>query len=377
MSIHEIVQHIYRHDAPAVLATLIEVEGHSYRKPGAAMLFHEGGTIGSLSPGCLESDLELRTEAVWEKGIPERVEYNMLSPDDFSWGEAVGCGGRITVVLEPVRGELRRVVIESYRRMESGENLMLLREPAAPGYRYSMQVYTGKHQPPVRQKNTGPQQLSLCPVPASAPVLTFAESPVPFYTLLQPKPRLVIFGGGQDSLPVADLAGRSGFRIAVADWREGSLRHAFPGAERVICPPDEAVSRLRIGPQDYVLICSHQTGRDRRFLECLLPAAPRYIGILGSRARVGLLLDGIEPPASMHAPVGLAIGAEGPEEIAVSIVAEMIQIRRAAMRMLPKGVESDESSRYLSGGRPEQTDGSFQNVTEAVAGGYPGERRAQ
>lgn len=375
MSIHDIVQHIYKNDAPAVLATLIEVEGHSYRKPGAVMLFYEGGTIGSLSPGCLESDLALRTEEVWGKGIPERVVYDMLSPDDFSWGEAVGCGGRITVVLEPVRGELRCVLTEIYGRMEDGGNLMLLREAAAPGYRYSVQACKGEFQPAIRRRNAGPQAVSLSPVPAAA--ASFEESPVPFCTLLQRKPRLIIFGGGVDSRPVADLAARSGFRIAVADWREGSLRHAFPGAERVICPPDEAVSRLRVGPQDYVLICSHQAQRDRRFLECLLPLAPRYIGILGSGARVSLLLKGIERPASLHAPVGLAIGAEGPEEIAVSIVAEMIQIRRADMTVLPKGAESDEDSRYLSGGRPEQTNGSFQNVSETVAGGFTRERRAQ
>jgi xanthine dehydrogenase accessory factor len=312
---------------------------------------------------------------VWRKGLPEHVEYDMLSPEDFSWGEAVGCGGRIQIVLEPVCGELRRMLTEIYGRMEAGETLLLLREAAVSGYRYSVEAYTGEPQAPARRRNGGLQPVSLLtePVPAASPL----QNPMPFRTLLQPKPRLMIFGGGDDILPVAELAARSGFRIAVADWREGSLRHAFPGAQRVICPPDEAVSRLGIGTEDYVLICSHQARRDRSFLESLLPAAPRYIGILGSRKRISLLMEGIEAPASLHAPVGLAIGAEGPEEIAVSIVAEMIQIRRAAMTVLPKGAESDESSRYLSGSRPEQTDGSFQNVSEAVAGGFAGKRRAQ
>lgn len=198
-----------------------------------------------------------------------------------------------------------------------------------------------------------------------------------FNTLFVPKPRLVIFGGGLDSRPVADLAAKSGFRIAVADWREGSLQHEFPGAERVICSPSEAAARLRITPEDYVLICSHQSQRDRQFLESLLPVSPRYIGIIGSKARIALLLEGLEPPASLHAPVGLSIGAEGPEEIAVSIVAEIIQIRRAGSRELPKGVESVESSRYLSGSRAEQTNGSIQGVASAIARGVTRERRAQ
>ncbi|WP_342438832.1 XdhC family protein [Paenibacillus sp. FSL L8-0436] len=379
MSTHDIVLHIHDNAAPAVLATLIGVEGHSYRKPGAAMLFFAGGTLGSLSPGCLESDLALRTQEVWDRGLPEPVEYDMLSPDDFSWGEAVGCGGKIKVILEPVRGELRRLLEEVYVRMAAGESLILTREAAAvAGYRYTVETFGAEQQSFSNQRSAGGSCLvkkgrSLLPgtTAAAGPPLEL------FNTLFVPKPRLIIFGGGLDSRPVADLAAKSGFRIAVADWREGSLQHEFPGAERVICSPSEAAARLRITREDYVLICSHQSQRDRQFLESLLPVSPRYIGIIGSKARIALLVEGLEPPASLHAPVGLSIGAEGPEEIAVSIVAEIIQIRRAGLHELPKGVESVESSRYLSGSRAEQTNGSIQGVTSAVARGVTRERRAQ
>ncbi|WP_025692566.1 XdhC family protein [Paenibacillus zanthoxyli] len=328
MSAYDIVNRIKRDEAPAVLATLIGVEGHSYRKAGAVMLFHEGGTIGSLSPGCLESDLQLRTEEVWKSGMPETVEYDMLSQDDFSWGEAVGCGGKIKVVLEPVAGELRNLLVEAHGIITSGKNVILRRSRADGRYTYSLE--------------------SAAAVPEMAAANNWSDAS--FATLLVPKPRLVLFGPGNDARPIADLAVKAGFRVAIADWREGSLRHDFAAAERIICSPAEAADKLHIGSRDYVLICSHQLQRDRIFLEHVIKHKPCYIGIIGSKARIGMLLEGLDAPETLHAPVGLPIGGEGPEEIAVSIVAEMIQVRRSSSRKRPKGADYLESCRYLSGG---------------------------
>lgn len=353
MDTHDIVLHITNNDSPAVLASLIGVEGHSYRKAGAVMLFFEGGFMGSLSPGCLESDLQLRTAEIWASGQPEVVEYDMLSPDDFSWGEAVGCGGKIKVVLEPVKGELKRTLLTANERMAMGESLILLRKTTRlGGYSYSLE-------------------------PVAGPMISMNDDSNVFCTLLVPKPRLVIFGGGHDAGPIAALATRVGYRIAIADWREGSLQNEFPGAERVICPPGEAAARLGISAGDYVLIGSHQFQRDRHFLESVIPLNPLYIGIIGSSARINLLLEGLDAPSSLHAPVGIAIGGEGPEEIAVSIVAEMIQIRRAGSGKLPKGGEHFESSWYLSSSRAKQTNGSLQGFSEAHTGDFTRERRAQ
>ncbi|NJJ39661.1 XdhC family protein [Paenibacillus apii] len=355
MSAYDIATHIKRNDLPAVLATLISVEGHSYRKPGAAMLFHDGGTIGSISPGCLESDLQLRTGEVWKCGVPEFVEYDMLSPGDFSWGEAVGCGGKIKVVLEPVKGDLRNLLVEAHDRMLSGQNSILRRSRAGTGYVYSLEPIAGEQE----ARGAG----------------SWSEDT--FITPFVPKPRLILFGPGYDSRPIADLALRTGFRIAIADWREAGLQHGLPAEETVICSPGEAARRLRIGSNDYVLICSHQFQRDRMFLESVLEHEPHYIGIIGSTARIGLLLDGLSAPETLHAPVGLPIRGVGPEEIAVSIVAEMIQVRRAGSRTQPKGADNVESSRNLLGSGAEQQDGHPQGFSKVVGGSDPRERRAQ
>lgn len=374
MNTHEIAMHIQAHKVPAVLVTLVEVEGHSYRKAGAVMLFFEGGTIGSLSPGCLESDLQLRTSEVWQKGVPEMVEYDMLSPDDLSWGEAVGCGGKIKVVLEPVQGELYELLVHASSRLAVGEALVLFREAADKGYTYRLEQDNGRTH---SQGKKYPKLSHLAKESLAAGRFSTASAElIAFHTCLVPKPRLVIFGGGRDAIPVAELADRVGFRIVVADWREGSLQNEFSRADRVICSPAEAAQRLGVDERDYVLICSHQFQRDRQFLESVIPLTPLYIGIIGSKARISLLLEGLVAPTSLHAPVGLPIGGEGPEEIAVSIVAEMIQIRRAGSREQLKGVESLESSRYIFGSRTEQADGSIQGFTEIITGGLTRERRA-
>ncbi|MBY9080827.1 XdhC family protein [Paenibacillus sp. HN-1] len=362
MSAYEIAAYIRSHELPAVLATLVAVEGHSYRKPGAVMLFHEGGTLGSLSPGCLESDLQLRTREIWESGRPEMVEYDMRSSDDFSWGEAVGCGGKIKVALEPVRGELRLQLVEASAQMDGGKSLLLRRSRTPGGYAYRLE-----EEPSVTQQQRKHQwQYG-----------SSDDDEEAFATPLIPKPRLVLFGAGQDSRSVAELASRSGFRIAAADWREGPLMNGFPAGERALCLPEEVPEKLNIGSGDYVLICSHQLQRDRRFLEAVIPRHPKYIGIIGSKARIGLLLDGLEKAESLHAPVGLPIGADGPEEIAVSIVAELIQVRRADIRLKQKGDDRVEDSRDLFGGRAEQSNGGIQSFKEAVAGRRPRERRAR
>ncbi|MNC62066.1 putative xanthine dehydrogenase subunit A [compost metagenome] len=96
-------------------------------------------------------------------------------------------------------------------------------------------------------------------------------------------------------------------------------------------------------------------------MENVIACDPRYIGIIGSKARIALLLEGLKVPKSLHAPVGLSIGGEGPEEIAVSIVAELIQVRRAHSRKIRKDGVCFENSRHLFGGGSEQPDGAIES----------------
>ncbi|MCC3376270.1 XdhC family protein [Cohnella sp. REN36] len=338
-----IAERALRGEGPAVLATVVRVEGHAYRKAGATMLLlpdQAEARFGTISPGCLETDLEERARAVWTSGECEIVRYDMRSETDAMWGEAVGCGGVIEVLLEAVAGELRRVLTEARDRVRRGEAVRLLRERKGRELAYRLS--------------------------ADLPAEGEGERPeTGFIWRLAPMDRLVLFGAGADADPICRLAAPLGFRLAVADWREELLSAArFPDAEMVAGSAEEIADALGIGASDYVVVCGHQLRRDRAMIEALLPRQPAYVGVMGSSRRIRHLFDGLPMPPFVRAPVGLPIGAEGPEEIAVSIAAELVAVRRGRRRE----VEAHADRGALFGGRGEQAHGA----TQAVPGACPG-----
>lgn len=140
-----------------------------------------------------------------------------------------------------------------------------------------------------------------------------------------PKPRLIIIGAGNDVIPVARLARSAGFRVVVADWRESICTlERFPGTELVLGFPCEIMPLLNVNKGDYLILMSHNFPRERELLEMLVDCEYAYLGIMGSKTRTARLLDGLLPLKNVHSPVGLSIGADGPEQIAISIAAELI-----------------------------------------------------
>src|SRR5438309_901700 len=122
MDIHNIIADIANNKQRSVLVTTISVQGHAYRKEGAMMLLKEDGlTIGTISPGCMEVDLLERVPNILLKNESMLVEYDMQDVDDFSWGEAIGCGGKLQVLLEPVSGNLLEHMLEIKRKLDQGK----------------------------------------------------------------------------------------------------------------------------------------------------------------------------------------------------------------------------------------------------------------
>lgn len=330
---------------PAVLATIVGVEGHAYRKTGAIMLFTEGGaTIGSLSPGCLETDLQLRVSSLLKSGNYEIITYNMLPEEDAVWGDAIGCGGKLRILLEPVTGLLREQLGTACRLIEKGETVHLLRYRIDNDIRYDLKSIDG-----LANVQNGHEDEELV-----------------FVQTFLPKPRLLLFGAGQDLDPLYRLADLIGFRIAVSDWREELVNASrFPKAELAVGAAADIAAALCIQSSDYAIICSHQLRRDREMLKLLLAIEPVYLGVMGSRKRIAHLFEGLPRPPFVHAPVGLAIGGEGPEEIAVSIAAELIAVRSRSLN--GKGAGAYALVGHLLGGRTEPKDGE----TQAFFGACP------
>jgi xanthine dehydrogenase accessory factor len=150
-------------------------------------------------------------------------------------------------------------------------------------------------------------------------------------------PRLWLFGAGHVAHALAPLAHAVGFALTVVDERdELNSEPRFPLARRVVVDPAEELKRTVIGERDWLLIATHDHALDERVLELALCASPRYVGLVGSKRKLLRLLERIfarRGPLSLerlYAPVGLSLGAVGPEEIAVSIAAELVALRRGA-----------------------------------------------
>ena len=313
--------------APGVLATVVHVEGSAYRRPGARMLIGGDGTrIGTISGGCLEGDV-VRKAAWWTAaGDPVlRVYDTMSGEDDAAWEFGLGCNGRIHVLLERMECAATQALLEHLDQCQSARRetvvATVLRSDDGCAYRTGDHFFAGS-----LSGSVGVQAAeALCQKRSRLFRLPEADF---FLEYAAPPQQLVIFGAGHDALPVVAAAASLGWSVTVADVRSGYAKaERFPGAARVVTLPASGdISSLEIGPDAAVLLMTHNYPLDTRLLPLVWPLAPRYLGLLGPWRRTGKLFAevGIEPRgANLFAPVGLDLGGESPESIALSIVTEI------------------------------------------------------
>lgn len=329
------------HGAPAVLATVVRVEGSAYRRPGARMLrLDDGRLVGLLSGGCLEADLAERGREVAASGTATLASYDARHDADLVFGLGSGCNGRIDVWIEPLpeTSEGGHLAFLG-RTIAAGETAFVatvLAPPRLAGRRLwwsESGTASGTVSDPALAARLHAAILAQRPSRRHQTVMV-EDGPAPLELLVErirPFPRLAVFGGGPDARPVARLALELGFDVTVVDHRPAFVRpERFPGARVLLAEAGSAPAGL--GRLDAALVMSHHFGHDRDTLGRLLAAPPRYLGVLGPRARTARLLhelakEGIVPDAAtrprLFAPVGLDLGAETPEEIALSILAEI------------------------------------------------------
>ena len=330
----------------AALATVVRVVGSAYRRPGARMLLAPDGTrVGLVSGGCLEADLAERARPVLETGRATTVTYDARTDEDLIFGLGLGCEGLVEVLLErvPERRDgghlalLERVIQERVRmalatvfrsggRVPIGSRFWLVEGEVGSGdfaddrlaedlgRAADAVLGSSRHQNVTLQASDGPVEALI--------------------ELVTPFPELVILGAGRDARPLVHFANELGFEVTVVDHRPAFAQaEFFPGAKRVlVCEASHLLALVGIDPECAVVVMSHAYGHDRGSLAQLLGRPLRYLGMLGPRRRTERLLDELaaegivatpEERASIHAPVGLDIGAETPEEIALSILAEI------------------------------------------------------
>ncbi len=311
-----IVEALLRERAePAVLATLVAVEGSSYRRPGARLLLlPDGSHLGSISGGCLEEDLKEHARRVLQTGRAETIVYDTTTENDLVWGVGLGCQGVVRVFLEPVSA-------------------------AAPGWVLALRTNLAARRPTellVDHRGVAPTGTQ---VGESAATTHPAGLTTVFRETILPPPALVVFGAGDDAVPLVRFAKLLGWSATVADARAAyATPQRFPAAERlVVAPAGEQAQPVVFDSRTFAVVMTHRYRDDLALLRALLPSAVPYLGLLGPRKRTQRLLaelerEGFVPPpealAKLHAPVGLDLGGTAPETVALAIVAE-IQARLA------------------------------------------------
>lgn len=308
----------------STLATIVKVTGSAYKKEGAAMLFKPDGTqIGFLSAGCLEEDLAEKLKAT--RNPYNKFVYDMREENDFAWGEGTGCNGVICVWTEKIDNVYAEHLMKVKKLLYAGHSIVMIKKLGEkPGY-----VFV-----PDSGNAFGRWEGSFpvgCRLKEKSLVFNKAFQSEVYIQQIRPKRRLIVFGAGADSRPLVSFAASAGFSVTVADWRPAfcTAEH-FPKAEkRLVGFPHELLSCLQLNQDDCVVVMTHNFKRDQELLQTLAQKKIRYLGVLGSRKRTARLLEIDVIPPGIVSPAGLSIQAKGAEEIAISIVAQLIQISHA------------------------------------------------
>jgi xanthine dehydrogenase accessory factor len=316
---------------PHAVATVLRVEGSSYRRPGARMLMNIHGRIaGSISGGCLEKAVISEGRRAMMDGLPRLLAYDTTDQDDLALGASLGCQGKIWIGLEilPAHSTWHlEQIAETVRQRRkfaalvtriSGENESLRFErhlifedecddSAEPALEVLLHHKTRFHNP-----DNG------------------AGSLVEF---LAPPLSLLLFGAGPDVLPMIRFARELGHEITVIDRRpEFARAEHFPGAKQVLAvQPHQLSSVLKCDDHTVAVLMNHHYDTDRDVLASLIPLGLPYLALLGPKKRTIRILgelheEGHDVEAvaeTLHGPAGLDIGAESPEQIALAILAEI------------------------------------------------------
>jgi len=326
------------------LATVVHVEGSSYRRPGARMLVTEDGQLtGAISGGCLEGDALRKALLAIAQDQNKLVTYDTTDEDDAKLGVQLGCNGIVHILFEPIQEDKKANAVYLLEQLACQRKnailvtLFSLQHLSQPGtsflYRDNLVITSLPDELKELITEDAKQALQ-----SGASFLKFYQNGdrqlSAFVELVQPPVSVIIAGAGNDVQPLVEIASILGWETTVID---GRATHAtvsrFPKAENVlVAKPADVLSRVNIDDQTVVVLMTHNYNYDLTLLRKLLATGCVYIGILGPKKKMERMFeelanDGVviskEQLAKIYSPVGLDIGAETSEEIAVSIVAEI------------------------------------------------------
>ncbi len=338
---------------PWSVATIVSVAGSTYRRPGARLLVRDDNSwVGNLSGGCLEGEvLELGSASI-DDGMLRRRVFDLTADEEAIWGWGLGCNGAMEVIVESGTATGRRHLdlLDAGRRSGHPFRLVTVIGPVdAPGL--------GRHHLIVDGTSVGRSESGLDTgdaddaveglAPEVEAVVTAQDRTVVvevgglelFVERVTPPQRLLVCGAGHDAVPLVARAASMGWEVVVVDDRASFLTATrFPGAAQLVqAAPADAARATGADARTAAVVMSHNFMRDADYLAALAPVGLAYLGMLGPSQRLRRLVDHLATediqitPAQLvpvHGPAGLDLGAEGPDEIAVAIVAEIMAATR-------------------------------------------------
>ncbi|MBY6212015.1 XdhC family protein [Microbulbifer agarilyticus] len=305
-----------------VLGTVYRTQGPSYRKAGSMMLCDDlGRHYGLLSGGCLESDIQRHALKTLRTGKAATIRYDGNDEDDVAFQLGIGCGGEVEILLQPITPE------NNYLQLAELRSRLRQRQPMV----FRQQVATsGEARAELRPLCAGALGVD---IPLQRPVLAENDGALWLNTPLLPAPHVLIVGGGIDARPMAQQFNAQGWLVSLCDPRPANARPAyFPNCTSYRCHPDALPEKLDLDSIDAAIAMSHNLNLDAAAIRLLHQRPLRYLGLLGpiSRRNQVLTLSGLptsEQEKLIHsvlrAPIGLDLGGELPESIALATCAEI------------------------------------------------------
>ncbi len=321
---------------PLALAVLVETKGSTPQKCGAKAIFlPDGRVLGTLGGGCLEAETRQKALRAIETGEP--FTFRAVLDDDFGWDDGLICGGSVQTFVQPNPGS-HKIWAALHADTRQRRMLVTLTTGEHTGKRALFagdQLLVADDLPAELLSQLAEKSAELLREPEPEPALHSA-----YFEPILPKPTLVIFGGGHVGAAVGKLAAWSGFDVVAVDDRPSfANKERFPDATQVIVDdPAKIAKELSIDADTYLCIVTRGHRHDAVILKEVIHSRAAYIGMIGSKRKVrtvmeGFIADGVctaEDFRRVHSPMGVAIHSLTVEEIAVSVVAEMIATRRGA-----------------------------------------------
>ncbi len=324
---------------------LVETRGSTPQKAGAVMLvFADGSQAGTLGGGCVEAEVKRRALKQLNEGEREILTYQL--DNDYGWDDGLICGGRMTMLVDPVSPEENVSYFARLRELTSlgqGCTEAVVFDPeAALGDSDNHSRAGDRFLLNQDGQLIGSRAAGEPPAALYANLRVLDQRPRPYiaqgisYLPRLKRCRLVIVGAGHVGQKVGELAASADFDVWVIDDRESYCNaERFPEAKRLIVNPiDVALKNLEVDPDTFCIIVTRGHNHDEEALYYLAETNARYVGLIGSKRKIkliyeDLLAEGIsrEALARVHAPLGFDIGSQTVPEIAISIVAELIACR--------------------------------------------------